>query len=152
MRTAILSQPLAPSPEASTAAVRRRMQQQLRQHTSCEMTLRRLLHQRGLRYHVDARPISSYRRRADIVFRSARVAVFVDGCFWHGCPRHGSTPRTHRSWWATKIARNRARDLQTSRFLRTLGWSVVRTWEHADSERAADRIVQLVGKRTAACR
>jgi len=147
VKSRILSRPLPPAPKAATAAVRRRMQRQPRLHTSCEMVLRRLLHARGLRYRVDARPVLSYRRRADIVFRSVRVAVFVDGCFWHGCGRHGSKPKTNSSWWATKIARNRARDIETTQFLKKSGWTVVRVWEHENVDRAAERITGAVRKR-----
>jgi DNA mismatch endonuclease (patch repair protein) len=79
-------------------------------------------------------------RRADIVFVSARVAVFVDGCFWHGCPIHGTRPKRNADWWSTKLEANRERDASVSQELRTLGWDVVRVWEHEDSLEAADLI------------
>ena len=102
-----------------------------RRDTAPELKLRSDLHRRGLRFRVDypiriegLRPI-----RPDIVFSSARVAVFVDGCFWHGCPEHGSAPRTNSSYWLSKLAQTRARDRRTSNVLREAGWTVVRIWE-----------------------
>lgn len=95
------------------------------------MTLRRGLHARGLRYRVD-RPIlkGDRRRRVDIVFGPARVAVFVDGCFWHLCPEHGNIPKSNSKWWRAKLERNVARDRDTDGRLREAGWHVLRIWEH----------------------
>lgn len=85
----------------------------------------------GLRYRVDLRlPDAGPRRRADVVFTRSKVAVYVDGCFWHGCPDHGSAPRANAGYWAAKLARNRARDDDTDRRLTAAGWTVVRVWEH----------------------
>jgi len=84
------------------------------------------------------------RRSADVVFIGARVAVFVDGCFWHGCPEHKGKPQNNASWWADKIARNRARDVDTDRRLCNAGWQPVRVWEHDDPEAAARRIARIV--------
>jgi DNA mismatch endonuclease (patch repair protein) len=86
------------------------------------------------------------RRRADIAFTRRRVAVFVDGCFWHGCPRHLSWPKNNRLWWRRKIEENRRRDRDTDRQLRDLGWTVVRFWEHADTEACATELLSLLGK------
>ena len=80
------------------------------------------------------------RRRADVVFVSRRVAVFVDGCFWHGCELHPRSPRSNVEWWARKIAANRARDAETDERLAAAGWTVVRIWEHESAEAAADRV------------
>jgi DNA mismatch endonuclease (patch repair protein) len=135
---------------ASTPAVRGRMQRQATRDTAPELALRRLLHALGLRYRVDAAPIPGLRRRADLVFGPARVAVFVDGCFWHGCPNHG-TRSTHANpgYWAAKVAGNRARDEDTDERLRSAGWLSVRVWEHERPEDAAERIAELVRMRRA---
>lgn len=111
------------------------------------MAVRSAVHARGLRYRLHARPLKSFRRRADLVFRRARVAVFVDGCFWHGCLLHGSTPKTHRDWWRAKLQRTRQRDRETNRVLEDAGWRVIRVWEHEDAEVAADRVEKAVRQR-----
>lgn len=108
------------------------------------MLLRRELHRRGLRYRVDA-PVPGFpRRRADVLFARARVAVFIDGCFWHGCPEHKTTPAANGAWWAAKLARNVERDRETDAHLRALGWTVLRIWEHEDIEHAATDIERVV--------
>jgi DNA mismatch endonuclease (patch repair protein) len=104
------------------------------------------LHRKGIRYRVHCRPEPASRGRADIVFRSTRIAVFVDGCFWHGCPLHWKPPRRHADWWATKIAANAARDNHTTAALEARGWLVIRVWEHEDAEEAATRIAAEVRK------
>src|SRR5690349_17954597 len=104
--------------------------------TAAEMALRRELHRRGLRYRVDRAPVPGLRRRADLVFTAARVAVFVDGCFWHSCPEHGTYPKANAAWWTAKLNRNVERDRDTDRRLRAAGWLVLRIWEH-DEIRAA---------------
>lgn len=130
---------------ASTPDVRRRMQRQPTRDTRPEMAVRRLLHAKGLRYRVDVAPLPGLRRRADLVFRSAHVAVFVDGCFWHGCPEHGTRPtRANPAYWSDKIAKNRERDLDTDSRLRAEGWTPVRIWEHESPEDAVVRIADLV--------
>ncbi|WP_369808924.1 very short patch repair endonuclease [Nocardia sp. NRRL S-836] len=106
--------------------------------------LRRLLHQRGLRYRVDARPIAEVRRRADVVFASERVAIFVDGCYWHGCPEHYRPAVKNAEFWHEKINGNRARDADTNRKLVAAGWSVIRVWEHEDLTQAAALIDEVV--------
>lgn len=135
--------PAASSPEALA-----RMTRQRRRDTRPEIAIRHLLHRRGLRYRVDA-ALPGMRRRADILFRSARVAVFVDGCFWHGCPEHRTRPKNNADWWAEKIARNIQRDRDTDQRLAEAGWHVVRVWEHEPAVQAAQRIADLVGDRTA---
>ena len=131
--------PEVPSPEVS-----RRMALVRTRDTDPEIALRRLLHRRGLRYRLDVRPLPTLRRRADIVFPRDRVAVFVDGCFWHGCPRHPSWPKTNAMWWREKIERNRERDRETSARLRAAGWTVVRVWEHEEASKAAERVRRAV--------
>jgi DNA mismatch endonuclease (patch repair protein) len=84
------------------------------------------------------------RRSIDVAFTKARVAVFVDGCFWHVCPVHATSPAANSEWWATKLATNRARDIATNEHLNKLGWRVVRIWEHEDPASAAERILEVV--------
>jgi DNA mismatch endonuclease (patch repair protein) len=122
-------------------ATRRRMQRQRTRDTEPELRLRREVHARGLRYFVHRRPVAGLRREADLVFPRARLCVFVDGCFWHGCPAHGTLPATNRWYWVPKIRRNRARDADTDRLLRAAGWRPLRVWEHEDPARAAARVV-----------
>ncbi|WP_100365085.1 DNA mismatch endonuclease Vsr [Diaminobutyricimonas aerilata] len=98
--------------------------------TKPELAIRRLLHAAGYRYRVDTAPIPGMRRRADIVFTRRRIAVFIDGCFWHGCPQHYTAPKTNADFWARKVEANRARDSDTDRTLRAAGWTVLRVWEH----------------------
>jgi DNA mismatch endonuclease (patch repair protein) len=108
------------------------------------MALRRELHRRGLRYRVDALILPGLRRKADLVFAKRRVAVFVDGCFWHGCPEHGTKSRSNAAFWSQKISTNMARDADTNRRLAELGWTVVRIWAHEAPQTAADRIETLL--------
>jgi DNA mismatch endonuclease (patch repair protein) len=98
--------------------------------TKPELAVRRLLHARGLRYRVDFRPSPQSRGRADIVFTRRKIAVFIDGCFWHGCPLHATHPKTNVDYWAPKLARNIERDVESTVRLRELGWTVLRFWEH----------------------
>ncbi|WP_272914497.1 very short patch repair endonuclease [Ornithinimicrobium cavernae] len=113
--------------------------------TTPELQMRRLLHARGLRYRVHAPVQGLPRRRIDILFTKARVAVSVDGCFWHGCPEHWVPPRTNREWWDWKVAKNRARDADTDRRLAELGYTSLRIWKHVPPVEAA----QLVADRLA---
>jgi DNA mismatch endonuclease, patch repair protein len=115
-----------------------------RRDTPAELRLRSALHRRGLRFRVDCAPISGARSRADVVFSSAKVAVFVDGCFWHGCPVHGTSPKANAEWWEAKIDGNRLRDRDTDRRLREAGWQVVRIWEHEDLEVAVARVSEAL--------
>jgi DNA mismatch endonuclease (patch repair protein) len=94
---------------------------------------------------VDARPISGIRRRADIVFPREHIAIFVDGCFWHGCPEHHRPATKNAETWTAKIEGNKARDAETNQLLRSAGWKVIRVWEHEDPVAAAANIVQVVG-------
>ncbi|MGW1059543.1 very short patch repair endonuclease [Micromonospora rubida] len=112
--------------------------------TGPERRLRSLLHKRGLRYRVNARPLVTLRRTADVVFPTARVAVFIDGCYWHGCPEHYRPARTNDGFWRDKIDGNRARDKETDELLTKAGWTVIRIWEHEDPAEAADHVASAV--------
>lgn len=112
--------------------------------TGPERLLRSALHQRGLRFRVQQRPEPDIRATVDIVFRSARTLVFVDGCFWHSCPQHGNLPKANRDWWATKLDANVARDRANDAAFRARGWTVIRIWEHEPMDAAADRIVRCL--------
>lgn len=112
--------------------------------TAPELALRRAVHALGLRYRVAARPIPSIRRTADLVFVSARVAVFLDGCFWHGCPIHYRSPSANSTYWSAKVDRNRRRDGEVDSMLAEQGWQVVRVWEHEDVAEAARRVARAV--------
>lgn len=131
--------------EGGPAARRRIMQANRRRDTGPELALRRALFALGHRYRVDYQALPSLRRRADIVFTPAKLAVFVDGCFWHSCPRHGSIPKSNIDYWIPKLARNVQRDRETNRALDEAGWSVIRIWEHEDPGLAATRISKLLG-------
>jgi len=122
------------------------MSRQATRGTAIEFALRRELHRRGLRYRLHRRPIAGLRREADIVFPRARVAIFVDGCFWHACPTHATWPKANAEFWKTKIERNRERDRETDERLREAGWEVVRVWEHDDPVTSAIHIGQLVAR------
>ncbi|MFF5264315.1 very short patch repair endonuclease [Actinomadura viridis] len=112
--------------------------------TKPELALRSAAHRLGLRYRVDTAPVKDLRRRADLVFAKAKVAVFSDGCYWHGCPEHYRPARQNRQFWADKIEKNRARDRDTDMRLTDAGWLVIRVWEHEDPIEAADRIAKAV--------
>lgn len=111
------------------------MQSNRGRNTRPELAVRKILHAQGLRYRVNYRPESDLRRTADIVFTRAKIAVFIDGCFWHGCPEHYQRPAVNREYWDSKLVRNRERDAETDARLVQAGWRVIRRWEH---ERAAD--------------
>jgi DNA mismatch endonuclease, patch repair protein len=106
------------------------------------------MHRLGLRYRVHARPLKGLRREADILFLSARVAVFVDSCFWHSCPQHRTWPVANAAWWRAKLEANRRRDRNTDERLAAAGWAVIRVWEHEDPVEAAARIRSVVATRT----
>ncbi|MEU1468912.1 very short patch repair endonuclease [Streptomyces sp. NPDC005761] len=132
---------------ASSASRRRNMQAIRSRDTQPERLIRRLVHANGLRYRVAARPLPDLRRTADLVFRPAKVAVFIDGCYWHGCPEHYVAPKTNPGYWSDKVARNVARDRDTDQQLTEAGWLVLRFWEHQDSDVCALRIVDTVRER-----
>ncbi|MGV9295521.1 MULTISPECIES: very short patch repair endonuclease [Amycolatopsis] len=131
----------------TTSAVSARMSKQKSRNTGIEMALRKILHAAGFRYRVHRRPVKGVRREADLVFGPARVAVFVDGCFWHGCPEHGTWPKNNADYWRTKIETNRRRDANTDALLLEAGWLSVRIWEHEATDVAASRVIETVKER-----
>lgn len=113
--------------------------------TAPEIRLRSALHRAGLRFRKNhAISLRDVRARPDIVFPSARVAVFLDGCFWHRCPEHGSAPKSNNHYWAPKLAHNVERDRRIDDALSAVGWTVVRVWEHEPPEQAVDRVARVV--------
>lgn len=135
-------------PPPSSADAEARLKAQRTKDTGLERMLRSKLHRWGLRFRLH-RPVPGTRRMGDLAFVRARVAVLVDGCFWHGCPDHGTWPKANAQWWRTKIEANRARDRSTNELLAAAGWVVIRVWEHdlkTDPDQCAARIVQAVGR------
>jgi DNA mismatch endonuclease (patch repair protein) len=115
-------------------------------HTAAEMAIRSELHARGLRYRVNYRLPEAGRCRPDIAFTRRRVAVFIDGCFWHRCPEHATFPKSNAEWWAKKLERNVQRDNAINQALREAGWKVIRVWEHESAEDAVDLIVDALNR------
>lgn len=137
---------------ASSVDVRATMRGNRSRDTKPEMRLRSHLHALGLRYRVSMRPIPTVRRTADVVFTGAHIAIFVDGCYWHGCPDHYRPARRNTEFWSEKISTNRQRDAEANRVLEQAGWQVVRVWEHEDPSAAAQRIAVLIRSREAMTR
>ncbi len=127
--------------------VRARFRKQRRRDTKPEIALRSALHRKGLRFRVDHKVLPEMRSRPDIVFGPSKVAVFVDGCFWHRCPEHGTTPKNNREWWEQKLDANVSRDRRVDAQLREAGWVVLRVWEHEDSTLVADQVATVVRRR-----
>jgi DNA mismatch endonuclease (patch repair protein) len=124
------------------------MQRTPRRDTKGELALRRAVHALGLRYRVDQSIWKSHRHKVDIVFRAARVLVYFDGCFWHGCPTHFTCPTHNSGWWRAKVDRTVERDRENQRRAEAEGWYVIRVWEHDDIVSASARIVSVVRART----
>lgn len=120
------------------------MQLMPRQDTKPELEVRRELHKRGLRYRTYFRPLEGLRCQADVVFTRARIACFIDSCYWHGCEQHLKLPSTNTAWWKLKLEATKARDRRNNRLLEEAGWTVIRVWEHESPREAADRIEQAV--------
>jgi DNA mismatch endonuclease, patch repair protein len=125
------------------------MQSNRPRDTAPERALRSAVHALGLRYRVGLQPIPALRRTGDLVFTRARVVVFLDGCFWHGCPAHHTVAKTNAAYWADKVVQNKRRDLETDRLLTDAGWLVLRVWEHEAPAEAALRVAALVHEQTA---
>lgn len=135
------------TPSASSAAVRKVMQANRGVDSLIELRLRSMVHKAGLRYSIDKRPEPDLNRRADLVFRGAKVAVYVHGCYWHGCRWHYKEPKSNQKYWNQKIRRNRERDLETRKLLARRGWKVMVYWEHQDPSQYIDALVELVIRR-----
>lgn len=129
----------------SSPSVSARMSRQASRDTAPEVAVRKLLHASGYRYRVNERVPGMSRRTIDIAFTRAKVAVLIDGCFWHGCPTHATQPKANAEWWREKLERNMARDRETTAHLESEGWKVLRFWEHESAEEVAGRIVATVG-------
>lgn len=134
-------------PDPTSESVTARMRATRRRDTPAEIGLRRELHSRGFRFRVDAKLTGITHGRPDIAFPTERVAVFVDGCFWHSCPKHKTKPKANSEWWALKLQANEARDRRLDQELRSQGWVVVRIWEHDDSGVAAATVISAVTAR-----
>jgi len=125
------------------------MSRQASKDTNAELAVRRLLHAAGLRYRVEYPVPGMARRRIDVAFTRTKVAVLIDGCFWHGCPEHATQPKANAEWWRKKLDRNMARDLETTQHLTSQGWTVLRFWEHETPEEVAARVRTVVEQRQA---
>lgn len=132
-------QPHPPSIGASS-----RMSKVRQTGTEAELALRRELYKSGLRYRINFCVMKKPRRVADIAFPRLKIAVFVDGCFWHGCPEHATWPKSNAEFWRSKIEANRLRDADTNERLGSIGWTVLRFWEHESASSAAKIIVKRI--------
>jgi DNA mismatch endonuclease (patch repair protein) len=137
--------PQTPYPVPRDAGVSQRMSRNRRRDTRPELALRRVLHAHGLRYRVDAAiRVEGVQVKPDVVFAGRKVAVFIDGCFWHSCPEHGNIPTHNHAYWAPKLSRNVERDRRVDLALSVGGWTAVRIWEHEDTQHAAERVVEAL--------
>lgn len=134
-----MAEPISPTPSVSL-----RMSRQATVGTKPELALRKRLHLLGKRFRLHVKVPGLPRRTIDIAFPKEKVAVFVDGCFWHGCDVHRSVPRTNESWWTAKLESNRARDVETVNHLAKSGWRTLRVWEHEDTTDAGERVLALL--------
>ncbi len=141
-----LPRPAASSyqPWASSPVVRRVMQGNRKRDTRPERLIRKAVHELGLRYRVAARPLTGRPWTADLVFAGTRLAVFIDGCYWHACPEHGTRARTNAAYWSAKLQRNVARDADTTAQLEAAGWTVLRFWEHENPTEVASEVAGTV--------
>ncbi|MFF0072292.1 very short patch repair endonuclease [Streptomyces sp. NPDC005494] len=130
----------------SSPSVSARMSRQARRDTAPEVAVRKLLHASGYRYRLNERVPAMSRRTIDIAFTRVKVAVFLDGCFWHGCPEHATQPKVNAGWWRQKLDRNMARDLETTEHLHAAGWTVLRFWEHESAAKVALQVAQAVDR------
>lgn len=138
--TSVLAEP-APVPDEES---RERMKRQPRKGTKPETVLFEGLVARGLNFERNVKPVEGLRREADGCLPSVKIAVFVDGCFWHGCPEHQVIPRSNRDYWVPKLRRNIDRDRGVDEVLTDAGWQVIRIWEHEDAEEAGNRVERAI--------
>lgn len=129
----------------SSDAVSARMSRQLSRDTAPEIAVRKLLHAAGLRYRVNVPVPGMPRRTIDIVFGGPKIAIFMDGCFWHGCPEHATQPKANAEWWRAKLDKNMARDTETTKHLEAGGWTVLRFWEHESPAEVALAVARARG-------
>ena len=122
------------------------MQSNRPKDTALEVGMRSALHRAGFRFRKHVRPIPELRCVADVVFPRERLAIFIDGCFWHGCPVHATRPATNREWWAAKLDANRARDIRNRSRLVDAGWTVLGIWEHEETAGAVGEVAELLGR------
>jgi len=136
-------------PSPASVLVSARMKRNPKFNTGLELRLRSELHRRGMRFRIHlAISICGSKVRPDVVFTRQRLAVFVDGCFWHCCPEHGVMPRHNSKYWVEKFARNRRRDAKVNQELATSDWSVMRLWEHLPITAAADIVAAALSTNT----
>ena len=136
----------ADTPRASSPAAAKRMRNTGQRDTDIELSLRKALHGEGFRYRLQPRLQGITKSRPDFAFISLRVAVFVDGCFWHNCSRHGTLPKQNRAWWRRKLSRNVERDRRHDAELRAAHWTVVRVWEHEGIPGAVKRVTRALAR------
>lgn len=127
----------------SSPSVSARMSRQGSRDTAPELAVRRLLHAAGLRYRVNVPVPGMPRRTMDIAFGKTKIAVFLDGCFWHGCPEHATQPKANAEWWRAKLDKNMARDRETTAHLESQGWTVLRFWEHESPSAVGQSITKV---------
>lgn len=135
-----------PAPPPSSARSRNVMLGN-RSESQIERALRSELHQRGFRFRKHASPLAGLRCRPDVVFPRQKVVVFVDGCFWHRCPQHGTDPKANGGWWQLKLDANVARDRRNNTALAEAGWRVLRFWAHESVETMAEAVARAVARR-----
>lgn len=140
---------MAPRVKSSSPMASRRMARVRQKGTGAEIALRRELYRSGLRFRVSYEVLKKPRRVADIAIPRFRIAVFVDGCFWHGCPEHATWPKQNSEFWRQKLEANRTRDADTNARLNLIGWTVLRFWEHESPIRATEAILKVISKITA---
>ena len=138
---------MRPALDPPTPQVREQMRRARRADTGPEVALRRILFAEGLRYRTNFAPVPGVRTKADLAFIRAKVAVYVDGCFWHGCPVHATWPKNNAEFWRAKISANIERDARVTAALTEAGWTVLRVWEHEEPAGVAGRLVALLESR-----